>query len=710
MEVNWKLWVAIGVLAVLAGGGAAGYYFLQTVPRKEAEVAYEEGRKALEAGDLKAAEVQLELAVKKNPGHEKAGFLYFDTIHYVFPERAEALLAEMEKRPVSREGLISRKIRLALDKQELGKAQTLVKVLETLKPWELDGEYAELLVLLAEGKAEEGMERFGGLMARYPQSRDLKYLMARFDGMSEGMLEKVRSKRTLLELVKTQDALSLRALFFLSLQNDLPLFPEDWTMVGESLRKHPFLEAGLGNLPSDAVRGMVRRMLNLDRELALSLAKEVAKRPDATGSDRLAQIEIAQALSKTGELKAEIERLRREEEPAIEERLVLAKQEFLDKNVEAGLAQMEALLRRDPKNVAALQVLVALANQEPVELSPGEQGRVLDWILQHPSAGLGPKVNAYGKKIQLEPARRAAWLERAEQEYGTTEPVLLARWLVQMGEAERALGVLPEERALREVAGFAARYEALMQLKRYPELAAWVERGQGLVNPLQREVLLTQATLGLENKEKAAGHWDAALQLAREGKDARVLSSLASLAREMGDKSRQRVAYGEAYARQAVFDVEAGVDYLGLILEAGDLAKAREFAGYVRNQAPDNPILVNNDCYLQILNEQNLAVCVEDMEKIVARFPEVSQFRGTLALGQLLAGFPEAAQKTLEKTEVDSRPEGVQSQWIFALVQAANGQRMLAQSLAQNLDKSRLNRQEVELLERFMRPENAGRP
>jgi hypothetical protein len=87
------------------------------------------------------------------------------------------------------------------------------------------------------------------------------------------------------------------------------------------------------------------------------------------------------------------------------------------------------------------------------------------------------------------------------------------------------------------------------------------------------------------------------------------------------------------------------------------------------------------------------------MRTLVEDYPDVTQYRLTLALGLLRIGRTNEAKRLLDSTAIDWASAGTRGKMIYAAVLAASNQRVVADGLIQNIDFSELIPEERALLD-----------
>jgi len=690
---------AVSIFILVAG---SAFFFLKYRPEQEAAEAFRQAKVLLAENRLEEAVTELERAVSKNPRHPKAGLVLFDLIYTMDPERAGALLADLEQAASSPEDLISRKVLMALEEGNPGRAKVLSEVLNTIEDLGHDGHYARLLLTVSEEGIDEAVyRRLQELRARYPESREFQYLESRVELLRSDPMAAVKAKVGLLNLLDSVDAISLRAALTLSLQRDLPMFAEDWRRVVDHFQQHPFLDPVLRRLDLPELRRLSERFVGLRPSLAFRFTSELVSRPDAEHRDRLGHFDLALTLGKDDRLADTVEAFQARANPDPSTLLALARYTFSKGRQEDGMEYLRRVQKDFPDHRGFLRVLLELSGESGKSLETGARLQVADWLFEHPEAKVRHRLRALEIKIEEDPSGRGQVLEGAMAAFSRSAPIQLGQWLNRMGEAERVLAFLGSEEALGDPTAFFIRLEALLRSGRLNEARDFLDEEASTLSSYQRELARLQLAISLDNEESAGEHLANAIELADGEEDLRSYFVLAEFARRIEAVELVKAAYERAYLRQAVFPVQAAMNYLNLLLREDALEEAEEFAAYNRNRVPGNPIFINNDCYLQILRESSLEDCIEEMERIVTAYPDVPNYRGTLALAQLLAGYPASALDTLREGDYSFDSGNNHAQLIFAMVHAANGEATLARTVAERLNREQLNRRELALLERY---------
>lgn len=684
--------------AVLGGG----YFFLVHLPEKEAEALYQEGLGHEQEDRPAAALAAYEAAFRKHPAHPEAGFAVVDAIVFFDREKATEVLNRLERKEQPAERILSRRITLALQEDQVEKAERLAVELEEHEPLGREGAFARLHLLLKTDEVEAGLGLLDELVNVYPSDRRIRLLQAQVLYATGSMVNRVRAKTLLLDLLERVDVLSFRSAVMVGLMEGLPLFEADLSQIAAHLENHPLLEAGTAQLELPELRSLALNFAQTEPGTAFLLGRYLADREEATERDRSFVLMVAQRSGRVSEVEDLIADLAAKETPTLSEELILARQDFLEGKTTAGIGRLRKVLEEAPENTRAMRLLVDRLAQPDGEMEAGDQLQICELLLEHPEAGPDILLRVYQLRISLEPDRREALIAEAVERLAGEHPLQTAFWLVANDDAGRALELVSDDEAGKDLNAFSARYQALAALGRYTDGEAMVKRHAALLSPFQRSLARARLALLEGDREKARIHVAGTLESVQTPDEKSGLFELAAMAGEIGAASLQRDAYAAAFEGGLIFSTFDALSYLELLLKEKSAARAKAFTAYMRNLEPENPLYINNDCYLGILLDEDLQASVAEMSQLVEAHPERSHFRVTLALGQLLEGDGEKARATLDSSEVSLDLDSPRGKFAFALVLAGSGNRGMAHNVVASIERSDLMREEQQLLERFL--------
>ncbi|MEX0325984.1 MAG: hypothetical protein AB3N33_07855 [Puniceicoccaceae bacterium] len=695
-----SLFILIGILMIV------GFFSALIYLEERGETAYREGlktaREALEAGQLEAAREQLEALVESDPEKTGAAVALFDTVAFFDRDRARQLLDILKERELEREKLLYRQIRFHVMESNGDAVGLLAGEARALQPRSLDGSLAMLQVRLFEGNVEEGLPLLVELAEAHPANRHLKFISAELFSLQESMLERIMAKDRFMDLLDQPDDYSFLAAVQLISKPKLPLFADDLRAVADHLEGHPYLDQGLAQLPIDAVRQLSDRLAGTAPDLAFHIGNQLIRRPDASLQDQLVYLYTGQAAGELDAVHATADSLLEKPTHDQMEAILLTRQLAMRGEYAKAGAIVEELLQSEPGSPVALELLVWLADNHFKVMPETAQAWLAEAIQRHPESSPAAWLLANGTLMTLRPADRDSLIRAAIRRYAGTELLALGRWLLQAGEAELVLELLPAETLPADPDAFLLHYQALLALKRYPAARQLLGQESLPLADWERDLLLARVHLLEENREACAALISQLIPtLPAAGRS--NLFNLAEMARSIDSPALQRMAYERSYATGVPFPLQHAMTYLAMLLEARDLQLALRFTAFCRNLVPENLFYINNHCYMRLLAGREVEASIADMREVVEADPEFREFRLTLALAELIGGYPGQARETLEALGDRSDIGDPRSRLSIALVLAGSGELGPAREILDSIDTAFLMTEELELIDAYFR-------
>lgn len=698
-----KLFISLAACFFLLGGGALAFAFLVVFPAREAQERFAEGERALERGRPAEALEDFKAAYEQQRKHPNAGFAYYDLLVFTDPEAGSSLLDDLAESGLDEARVLARQLEAALRANAREEAAPLAERLGEETRTHKDVELALLRYELSQDSGEEGLSRLNDVLNLYLEDPEVRLVEAQILFNSGQMVNRVRAKHIFSSLMSPMGTSSFRAANLMLLLEDLPVFPEDLEQALDHLLDHPFLEARLAMMPLGALRQLVVRSGDVDPEKALPLAEALLEREEINDVDRSLYIAVAQAAGaseRIPEVRAAMENP--ENALPLASRLALVRQSVLDGQVASAVSGILELIEAFPQSPEVLAATVGLLTQYAEDLEDSDKEALLRAVIAYPESEDTLVLRAYRELANLRPEEEALVHEAVRARFEASQPALVGRWFLGAGDAQAALAIVGESAALTELALFSTRFDALLRLDRLEEAAALMGSGEELLGDFEEAFFEARLAVRQENADAGGKAIQVALE-AMTGSDQRaLLFDLADMAVAMDLTRLELEVYTRAFEEGLVFPQRQGLRYLQLLLRADDLTTAKAFAGHLRNLSPDNPIYINNDAYLATILERDLQANIRAMRTLVETYPEATHFRITLALAQLLAGFEDAAMKTLDDSEVSLNLEADQSKFAFALVLAGSGQRGMARNVIDSVNRDTLLSREQQLLDRFL--------
>lgn len=700
-KLNKLIWIGLSVSGITVI--SLSLFIINRMQEKKAEESFRAGETSLAAGRASDAIAHFQESFEIDPNHPQAGFLLFDTTLLLEPDTAEEILIRLEKTNLPGDRITARRILLHLEKGDIAEAIQLRGSLASVAELDFDRAYAEIQVDLASTKTATGEESLQYLLDRFPSDRRVLLVEARILQTSQKTIDHVRAKTLLKDLLNEKDLLSFEAARLLMILSRIPMFEKDLSHALVHLLTHPCLDRGLQKMELSDLRLLALRSVEQDPEAAFRFAQVLVNREGATDNDQLLYLSIAQ---KTGDKWKEtgpvISRLREGMQDNTDIQLVLARQDFLEGRPEEMISKLKRVLDSDPENQAALNLLLPLVEENSPGMSTTAQASARDMIIGHPLTPTPDRLLAYSGKIETQPAKKADLIQKAVDEFAGQDPILVGLWLNDNKAFEESLGLVPEERAITNLDAFSIRFEALMALENWEAATGLLNSAQTLLTDFQTAYCRARIHVGQGNTSQAQVLIKDCLELLPSGPQRERLFDLAGMASVVNSESLQKDAYQRALSFGMKFPQSHAYRYLDLLLKDNLLSPAKEFSSYIRKLDPDNPAYINNDCYLGSLLEQGLEQNIRDMKQLIEQYPEVGQFRITLALAQFLGGLEKESFATINKSEVPLDLANPQSKFVFALALAGGNQRGAALSIVDSIDREKILEQEWKLIERFL--------
>lgn len=675
---------------------ALGYYGFAIVPGERAEAILREARSSIAGNQLEPARAQLAKAMQYRQTRTRAALQLFDLLFLSQPERAREILEGVQETEGKTVDVIAREVALSGGKLE---PETLRKVKEVL---EKDSQFMSLYALLLIHIQQNAGDKSGQILSDLRQDFAGQTLSVLVTGqvllMQQGSLDRVAGKQQLMSLLTPPSEAAFSAALSLLKAPGAVLFPADRRDIGQALLAHPWLEETVGNLSSGNLEVLVSALAADAPRAAFRFSEARLLRPETAARHRILHLELASRLNLQEPVADLVEDMRQMPGLSPEEALTLVRFSFETGRYEAGLQGLQTVLRAHPGDPSSFRLLALYSSDRAERLPLETRIQVLKFLADHSLASPEAALSAFNSLISQDPGERSRYLDQAVERFRESHPVLLAEWLNVNNAYAETLEVVPDAMARSDPAAFSARMDALVGERMIEPARALASSAAEMLDPTARS--LTMARIHHMDGEKALAE-DAlkkAVQSSIDEEQANLLISLGMIAAELAYRDLQQLAFDHAFHLGAVFPDRAAVTYLRQLLSSNRIAAAEEFSAYCRSLSPDNPLHVNNDCYVQIIQQKNIPESVAAMQAVVTQNPGINVYRGTLALAHLLNDEPRTALNVLEQRQTQANPQSSQQTMILALILAGNDQTGLAENMVAELDQDQLNASEIELL------------
>jgi tetratricopeptide (TPR) repeat protein len=487
-----------------------------------------------------------------------------------------------------------------------------------------------------------------------------------------------------------------------------------------------------------ALRVLIEISTGTNNAEAIQLSHRLMETGRAEFEDGVRFAELAQAVGDIEGARPVVERLTAERPTDAEVVLLEARQAALDGNGDLALLKVEDALSLDPEMLKAkllrglllsrstdpvrrlqgkdglvdatdsdkrvgIDALIALLSSDNLNVYPDERRFLADRLFDHPKAGVSEKLMALQNLIISDPEARAGYVDRAESLFADrTDSPLLVRWLIAVGEAERALEQIPEDIGADRVY-FDARISALMRLGRYQEVTEYVKNDSDFLSDLEKASIQFYLESSGDDAAAKEALWEDIHRLAKAENRPDVLLGLAQQAQAKGQIDRSIECYRSA--------IEIGLgdreslplwqQYFLVTLNQPDLELSRQVAEQIVERYPGEASSKNNLAYLNLLLNKDVVGALDMIQALVDAYPEVPGFRTTLALAFLKTGAADKAWSALDTDVIDWSEEDASSRIIVALVAQEVGRSAFAADYLIDIDPGEILPAERDLLEQI---------
>lgn len=343
----------------------------------------------------------------------------------------------------------------------------------------------------------------------------------------------------------------------------------------------------------------------------------------------------------------------------------------------------------------SLQALTGLANDP--ELSPADRQLVLSRLRRHPKAEWKHQLLCLVLKMQdLPPNERRAYLtERLDKMApGDGQLAMLGRWLIALGLPGETLRWLPLEKARQRPDWFLLHLDALSKQGRLRELMALLDDGNLPLREAQRTLYRARVANQLGDPQVEL-LWGEVLAAAQRDPDMQFWLS------------RQLEAIGQPELALAIYrqmtrqPATARYGYLQLLRHQEERRSALGIARTLQRMSetfPDDPGLLQQALYYQLLLDVDPKVLVPTLEDLVRKAPDRWSNRVTLALAYLKMGRNQDALHLFNSKPFTWKSFLPGWQAVYAACLEANGDFKNSRRLVNTIDMLRLLDPEASLL------------
>jgi hypothetical protein len=699
-NTTMKLPVLVAIFLTLAGGSLI--VFIVVNPFKEADPRIYSAEKisTLNDKDRESYFSEVLLSTRATPDNKillvKWGMLNE-------PAFLEAFLRENARRITNFPGLLSS---ASIDLVREGKGEQAVSLMNL--GGELFPNSPEILGAMGITAFLQGRQEEARLLLEQAESWRLENPLVDFYLgavliQSDSTADLTRGKSLLMRVMNRKDEeLSELAAFALLTAPGIPLIKADYKKIFDTLDELNALRPDNSNLNAEVMRILTDQALQFSPEHALDLALLLFKFPDVTIADRLNSASLAQTLGHVdtaGEILGAIDESSLVENPAENQTYnrLSAVQLMLEGSFTEGLSSFRSLVesRPDMEQLTDSFQIAFRHTEMPLET----ERAMLELFLKLPVSNVPLTIAVLNRLVELAPLQKNRWVDYAIETLLPVYTGVAAQWLTQQGEPMRVIEALSASDQPLETSDKIALIEAYLAVSD-PGGAQAILKSPGAALPQAlAEFYYARCALQMGQEEEAFERWKASQNAALSGNSFPMMKNLGFLALELDQPVNALQALYTAFNAGIEFSQNQLGRLLQLTLENGTLNQTIKIAEALEDSYPEEPVYQNNLAYFRFLANTSLEDSVATMRELVEDYPDVNQYRLTLALGLLKIGRNNEAKRLLESTSIDWNDAGTRGKMIYAAVLAANNQRVVAEGLIANIEFEDLIPEERALLE-----------
>lgn len=359
---------------------------------------------------------------------------------------------------------------------------------------------------------------------------------------------------------------------------------------------------------------------------------------------------------------------------------------------------------------AGLQALFLLATRPGLPLFPNDREWLARRLREHPLANASARILASTQDLVLNSDQSEEIVQRTLNTEGANAPDMMAKWLLQIGESDKAIEFVTTGAGATLPLGMSAqvRLQALLMQNDFEGVKKLLLE-EGLEFPeAQRDTLLALADTVLEPVAQSSPteQWLNAYNLGREQNNVDSVYLLARIATRNRWLNEAQEAYEWTLEKVASPQMSYRIlsELIVIFSVRKEAAAMLQTARRMAQVKPDDPVSLNNIYYLETLLGEGAEAGPERFKALVERFPGGIYASG-YAFALFKAGKLERASEAFEK--LDARYLEVPAcRLVGALIASAKQDRSRADQLLAGINPQNLLPEELLLYESISAPLN----
>jgi hypothetical protein len=510
---------------------------------------------------------------------------------------------------------------------------------------------------------------------------------------STSTADKVRGKSLLYRVCDRQDSsFSESAGILLLIQADLILTDEEVVHLFEVLDILNAFREDNEHLNPGILRRLANKAAAQAPEFAVNIAELVLAYSDGSPNDIIGFVDLVQNF---GDFEAAgkkltplVESLEAAPDPDLPlDRLAKIRtlQAFASEDWMQGEILFEQLMQDHADSASTLELFQQLLDF-PVSIPLDEQRKVFTAFTDLGDSSVELGLPVLDRLLEVQPLRKEAWLDLAVERYLDKDPLTVARWLTIQDASARIIEHFSGKTPPLKRFATRALVEAYLIDENTEAASAVLVHSGATLNPAVLQFYRARIASIEGATEEALEYWSASHNAAISTGSFSLIQNLGFLALELNQPISALQTLQTAFSAGIPFNESQALRLLDLTLRFGSLPQTLDVATFLHESYPQRPVHLNNLAYFKFVASEEVEGFVERMRALYDEFPEINEYRLTLALGLLQSGRKNEANRLLQGMQMDWDAASDRGLLIYAAVLAQNGQAILAENIVRDID------------------------
>lgn len=235
------------------------------------------------------------------------------------------------------------------------------------------------------------------------------------------------------------------------------------------------------------------------------------------------------------------------------------------------------------------------------------------------------------------------------EKFGSRSPQQIAAWLDLIGESDRILEFLTEEKCLASPQLYEQRFLALIRSGEVDRAEEWLETPPPGIRSINIWLARAQLSRAKSQQSEENNAWEQAFQVAQVTSDRNEYLRIFEVASLNGriDLATRALLKAPTHQNGIIPPAADLVKPMIFLTENKRLQDLRFLTEALAVREPDNLMLLNNLLYLNLILGDKVEPATQSAARLVEKNPGLLPLRTTCAMGHLILGNPTAALEVL---------------------------------------------------------------